>query len=212
MTTSAATRDRTQASGAPARFSRLGQVALLPAAAFAVHELRYVLAYGGHAGAELQRTGHSYLHSLVPWIILLLALALGGFLRALGRAFAGRTSLSRYSASLLGMWFACSACLVAIFACQELLEGAFASGHPAGLAGIFGYGGWWSIPAALCVGLVLAALLHGARWVLREVARRRARVGALSSRPALELPRPRSFVVSPRAPLVAGWSGRGPPA
>ena len=75
MRTSAATRDRTQASGAPARFSRLAQVGLLPAAAFAVHELRYVLAYGGHVGAELQRTGHSYLHSLVPWIILLLALA-----------------------------------------------------------------------------------------------------------------------------------------
>lgn len=103
--------------------SRLAQVALFPPAAFAVHQLRYLLAYGGQAGVELQRTGHSYLHSVVPWIVLLLALVAGGFLRALGRACAGQTSLPRYSASLVGMWCACSACLVAIFACQELLEG-----------------------------------------------------------------------------------------
>ena len=56
---------------------------------------------------------------------------------------------------------------------QEFLEGLFATGHPGGLAGIFGYGGWWSIPAAVCVGLVLAAVFHGARWVLDEVAQRR---------------------------------------
>lgn len=209
MRTSAAT--RAKPSGASGRFSRLAQSALLPPAAFAVHELRYLLAYGGQAGAELQRTGHSYLHSLVPWIILLLALAVGGFLRALGRAFAGQTSLPRYSASLLGMWFACSACLVAIFMCQELLEGVFSSGHPAGLAGIFGYGGWWAVPAAACVGLVLAAWFHGARWLLQEVARR-AGVRADRIRAVLEVPRPRSFVAPRLAPLVGGSSGRGPPA
>ncbi len=36
----------------------------------AVHQLRYVLAFGGGAGLELQRQGHSYLHSLAPWAIL----------------------------------------------------------------------------------------------------------------------------------------------
>ena len=46
---------------------------------------------------------------------------------------------------------------------------------PLGLAGIFGYGGWWAVPAAVCVGLVLAAVFHGARWVLDEVAQRRER-------------------------------------
>jgi hypothetical protein len=143
-------------------------VALLPPAAFAGHQLRYVLAYGGRAGAEWQETGHSYLHSVVPWLVLLLALTAGGFLRALGRAFAGQTSASRYTASLAGLWLACSATLVAIFAGQEFLEGLFAAGHPTGRAGIFGYGGLWSIPAALCVGFVLAALLHGAHWVVRR--------------------------------------------
>jgi hypothetical protein len=189
----------------------LAQVALLPPAAFAVHQLRYYLAYGPAAGAELQRTGHSYLHSVVPWIVLLIALVCGGFLTVLGRALAGHRSVPRFCASLLGLWLACSACLVAIFATQELLEGLFATGHPTGLVGIFGFGGWWSIPAALCVGLVLAALFHGARWVLDEVAQRCARAQA---RPAVRVAssrRPSDAVVRRLAPLAEGFSGRGPP-
>ncbi len=189
----------------------LAQILLLPPAAFAVHQLRYVLAYGGHAGVVLARTGHSYLHSVVPWIVLAIALVLGGFLRALGRAFAGHTSAPRYVTSLLGLWLACSACLIAIFTCQEFLEGLFASGHPAGVAGIFGFGGWWSIPVASAIGLVLAAVLHGALWVLREVAQRRHHRQAPHGGPALALPRPASFLAVSYPPLDGGWSGRGPP-
>lgn len=184
----------------------------MPAAAFAVHQLRYYLAYGLGAGAELQRTGHSYLHSVVPWIVLLAALAVGGFLWTLGRAIAGQTSLRRYTVSFVGLWMACSASLVAIFATQEFLEGLFATGHPAGLVGIFGFGGWWSIPASLCIGLMLAAMFHGARWVLMEVAQRHVRVR--SSPPARVIWRPRLsdvFLVFRLAPLADGWSGRGPP-
>ena len=34
---------------------------------------------------------------------------------------------------------------------RSFLEGLLATGHPAGLAGIFGFGGWWSIPGrSLC--------------------------------------------------------------
>lgn len=146
--------------GVRARIAGLAYMALLPPAAFAVHQLRYWLAFGSSAGIELQRTGHSYLHSVVPWLVVLLALAVGGFLRALGRAFAGQTSPARFTVSLTALWLVCSAALVGIFACQEFLEGLFATGHPAGWAGIFGYGGWWSIPAALSVGLVLATVLQ----------------------------------------------------
>ena len=124
--------------------ARFAPVGLLPPAAFVVHELRYMLAFGGGAGAELQRTGHSYLHSVVPWLVLLLALIVGGFLRAIGRALSGQRSLPRYAVSVAGLWMLCATALVLIFACQEFLEGLFATGHPAGLAGIFGYGGWWS--------------------------------------------------------------------
>jgi hypothetical protein len=190
--------------------TRVAPVALMPAAAFAVHQLRYWLAFGARAGVELERLGHSYLHSLVPWLVLLIALSLGGFLRALGRALGGQCSGARYTSSFIGLWFLSAVCLVAIYVCQEFLEGLFAIGHPTGLAGVFGYGGWWSIPAAVAVALVLAAAFLGARWVLHEIAQRRTR--ARGARPAPAMARPRLNVLGPRlAPLADGWSGRGPP-
>src|ERR1700678_2192065 len=94
------------------RTRRLAQAAMLPPAAFAVHQLRYMLAFGHSAGIVLQRTGHSYLHSVVPWLIAALAIAAGIFLQALGRAFAGHTSARRFGGSLLGLWLTCSAALV----------------------------------------------------------------------------------------------------
>jgi hypothetical protein len=171
-----------------------------------------MLAFGAGASEELQRTGHSYLHSVVPWVVFSIALAVGIFLTALGRAFSGQTSARRYSVSLLGLWLACSGALIAIFICQEFLEGVFLTGHPAGLQGIFGYGGWWAIPASLCIGVVLAALFHGARWVLGEVARRRGRRTLNWSGTVVSVPRPRDVAVALRSPLLSGSSGRGPPA
>lgn len=189
----------------------LGQLAVLPPAALLVHQLRFMLAFGSGSGAELQRTGHSYLHSLVPWIVLLLALAAGGFLRAVGRAFARQSSLPRYTFSLAGLWVLCSVCLLSIYVVQEGLEGWFATGHPAGLVGIFGYGGWWAVPASVCVGLVLAAWFHGARWVVRTVARLRLGRRPVRRRRVGSLPRPVDFLAPRVAPLAEGWSGRGPP-
>jgi hypothetical protein len=185
-------------------------VALMPAAAFAVHQLRFWLAFGARAGAALGAQGHAYLHSAAPWIVLLLGVSAGMFLRAVGRALRGCCTLPRYTVSFAGLWLLCAACLMAIYVCQELLEGMLATGHPAGMAGVFAAGGWWSVPAALAVGLVLAAVFHGARWVLHEIARRQSRRGENEGRafamrvpPSPPLPRP--------APLAAGWSGRGPP-
>ncbi len=199
----------------PARrgvFGGVARAALLPPAALAVHQLRYLLAFGGDAGPQLARTGHSYLHSVVPWVVALVALAAGGFLWSLGRALAGQTSRRRFGLSFVALWLVCAALLVAIYSAQELMEGWLTTGHAAGLIGVFGYGGWWSIPAALCVGLVLAALLHGARWAL-AAAGRYGRRGARPRRHAAALGRPawRAIVAAP-APLVAGWSGRGPPS
>jgi hypothetical protein len=189
----------------------LMRAALVPAAALLVHQLRFMLAFGSGAGAELARQGHSYLHSLVPWIVLLIGVAVGGFLWALGRAVRGQRSVRRYTLSLLGLWLVCSGALVAIYVSQEFLEGLFATGHPAGLVGIFGYGGGWAIPAAACVGLALAAILHGARWVLDEVSERSRRVApAAPPRPA-RLPRPADAWRPRLSPLAEGWSGRGPP-
>lgn len=183
----------------------------MPAAALAVHQLRFTLAFGGSAGRELALQGHAYLHSVTPWIVLSLALAAGSFTRAVGRAMAGQRSAPRYAVSLAGLWLLCSACLLAIYVTQELLEGYFLIGHPVGPAGIFGYGGWWSIPAALCVGLVLAAIFHGARWALDQVARRSAATAIKHDRPGLKRSRPVDALLPRLAPLAAGCSGRGPP-
>jgi hypothetical protein len=191
---------------------RAASGALLPPAAFAVHQLRYALAYGAGAGAELERTGHSYLHSMVPWLSLLLALAAGGFLRALGRAFTRQTTVGRYSLSFIALWLACTGSLVAIFATQELLEGWLVLGHPSGLVGIFGYGGWWAVPVAACVALVLAAAYHGARWIVDAVARRAWRARSGPRLPGLVRARPPRWFAAAPAPLLAGWSTRGPPA
>jgi len=191
---------------------RLAPLALMPGAAFAVHWLRYWLAFGSRAGAELQAQGHSYLHSVVPWIVLLLALAAGVFLRALGRALGGNCSLPRYTLSFGALWLVCAFSLAAIYTSQEFLEGLFATGHPGGLIGIFGYGGWWAFPAALAVGLVLAAVFQGARWVLREVAEWNRGCSAPGRRRHVVARAPRAVVPKPPVPLAGGWSGRGPPA
>ena len=190
----------------------LARAGVVPAAAIAVHQLRYWLAFGSSAGVELQRQGHSYLHSVAPWIVVALAWAAGAFLSALGRAMNGHTSAPRYGLSLVALWLICAASLVAIYSGQEFLEGLLATGHPGGLVGIFGYGGWWAIPAAVCVGLVLATLLHGARWVLREVATRHARPARPPSSPSVARSRPGGISLPRLAPLALGWCGRGPPA
>ena len=190
---------------------RVAPVALMPAAAFAVHQLRYWLAFGSQAGAELERQGHSYLHSVAPWIVFLIAVAVGAFLRGLGRAFGGQRTTPHRTVSFAVLWLLCSASLVAIYMSQEFLEGLLATGHPGGLTGIFGFGGWWSVPAAAAVGLALAAVFYGARWVLHEVAERYRRDRDAVGAPSPESWRPGDVFVSRLAPLVAGWSGRGPP-
>lgn len=190
---------------------RLASPALMPAAAIAVHQLRYWFAFGRRANAVLLAQGHAYLHSLTPWLVLLLATAVGGFLAGVGEAMAGQRSLPRYTVSFAALWLLCAACLVAIYASQELLEGLLVGGHPAGLAGVFGYGGWWAVPAALSVGLVLAAVLHGARWALDEVARRYGACVPIYAALNLNVGPPRAVLVCRPEPVAGGWSGRGPP-
>ena len=183
----------------------LTQTALLPPAAFAVHELRYLLAFGGGAEAELQRTGHSYLHSLVPWLVLALSLVEAGFCERLDAPF--RAS-DRRRATRCRSW-GCGWCVrwpSSRSTCRRSLGGSVCHGASGGLGGNFGYGGWSSIPAAVCVGLVLAAVFHGARWVLDEVAERCSRAVPALSRPMALVLRPRDVLVPRLAPLAGGWS------
>ena len=62
--------------------------------------------------------------------------------------------------------------LVAVYAVQEFLEGLVAAGHPGGVHGIVGHGGWWAGVLAVAVGAVIALLLRVATVVVEAVARR----------------------------------------
>ncbi len=182
---------------------------LLPVGAFVVHQLRYRIAYGDQASAQLAAQGHSYLDSFAPWLVLLLCLAAGSFLVRVAQALAtGRTAVR--GRSFTTVWIAASFLLTAIYAVQELLEGLVAAGHPAGFAGIVGHGGWWAAVVAVGVGFVIAALLRAAGAVVEAVARAAAR--RRRGRPGLHLPPAVAAVtvVRPR-PLAAASAGRAPP-
>ena len=181
---------------------------LFPAAAFAVHQLRYELAYGSRSSAVLSAQGHGYLDSLAPWVVVLLALGLGSFLVRVAKAGAGEGDATPRRA-LATLWALSSVALVAVYSAQEWLEGSFEAGHPGGLAGIFGHGGWWAVPLAVAFGLVVALApsrrLRRRRDGCEVMARRRLRllISGLS-RPA-EVPSVR------RAVLAGNSSGRAPP-
>src|SRR5215472_2569812 len=99
---------------------------LFPAAAYAVHQLRFELGYGSGSGAALAAQGHGYLDSLAPWLGILLALGFGSFLARLMRAAGGgrdaspRRSLAKLAAVAWGLLFAA-------YSVQEWLEGVFAA-------------------------------------------------------------------------------------
>jgi hypothetical protein len=181
---------------------------LLPVAAFVVHQLRYTLAYGSHANQALAAQGHSYLNSLAPWLVLLIALGTGSFLLRVAHALA-RGDEGRMRRSFLGLWALASASLVAMYAVQEFLEGIFAVGHPAGLAGIAGHGGWWAVVLSLALGAFLASLLRlacaivGAAGRLDSRRRFRGLPPLIASRQSVRL--------VPRSPLSAAAAGRAPP-
>lgn len=186
--------------------------ALVPLAALAVHQARYLLAFGSDSGHELAVEGHHYLTGLAPWIVVSCAMAFGLFLTRISRAW--RTGHAETSPrALLGrLWLACALGLVAIYTGQELLEGLLSTGHPGGLAGVYGDGGLWALPAAAVVGLALALVVRASSRVVAFVARlsvRRARSHPHRSLPDFALP---AFVerLSP-APLATAAAGRAPP-
>jgi hypothetical protein len=178
---------------------------LLPASALLVHQLRYWLTYGPRASNELADQGHAYLGSVVPWLAMLAAAGFGLFLTRVVRARrTGRDGVT--TRPFRTLWLSTSAGLVAIYALQETLEGLLATGHPGGLAGVFGHGGWWSVPAALAVGLGVACLLRIGASLVRLAAGRQPH-------PRLRTVSPRPRIATPlrRRPLAAAAAGRAPP-
>jgi hypothetical protein len=181
--------------------------ALLAAGALAVHELRYLLAFGPSTQHALARDGHAYLSFVHPLVALLVAAVIARLVLVLARGGGG--GASPRPTTFARMWASASAALLAIYALQELVEGELAPGHASGLAAVASHGGWLAVPAALVVGALVAVFL-------REAPRAAARAQAIAtSRTAA----PTAIVVRlPAAPaparpalLARHLAGRAPP-
>lgn len=181
--------------------------ALIALAALAVHQLRYLLAYGSDAHAELLRQGHAYLFQSLPVLIGFgLSAIAAGLVRALLRGPAGTAIASHRLRALL---YATS--IVAVFGVQESAEGMLFAGHASGIAAVFGAGCWLVLPLAMLFGALCAALDGGL-----------AKLESLVARVESRLPRPRaprrhsatgSRTAVPLAsfPLAFGLARRPPP-
>jgi len=178
-----------------ARLSGRG-VVFLPAAALLVHQLRYWLSYGAQASNQLSGTGHGYLDSAVPWIVMLTAAGVGTF--AVRRRVGAQRSFTE-------RWLGTAVLLLVLFTVQETLEGFFATGHPGGAGAVFGHGGWWAIPVALLVSFLLALLLRVADALARTPAAPPARRGAVL------LFAPVAVTPLRARPLATAAAGRAPP-
>lgn len=188
--------------------SLLRLTALLLLGTLAVHELRYRMAFGAHAGEALRSHGHDHLVVAGPVVATLCAIALATVV--LRAAAAARTArLVRVT----HVWPGASLGLVALYASQELVESVLAPGHAGGLDGVLGHGGWIAVPASLAVGAAIALVVRAgdlagataARW-LRELRPAAALLHApaptrVASAPALLRP----------APLARLGAGRAPP-
>ena len=187
-------------------------VALLSAGAMAVHELRFIAGYGGGADAALSEQGHSYMSMALALTALALLAAGLRFALSLARAARGEAPSERPPRHA-APWARFAAALAAIYVLQEGFEGSRSPGHPGGLAGIFGHGGWTALIFAVLVGGVIAAITRIAHDAVELVARRAARC-RLRPAPAPGVPRP-SLPAFPRLRSdVLAWNlaGRAPPS
>jgi hypothetical protein len=182
--------------------------ALVAVGWWSVHQLRYLIAYGGDTGEALRHQGHAYLGPVTPLLGALLVLVLA---RLVVRATLPPAGRSPRAQRLAVLWPACAAAIMALYSAQEAIEGLLASGHPTGLYGIFGQGGWVAVPLAVGAGFAVAAAL---RIGERLEARATAPLGVLSSalpRPAATLVVPAPYVAASGALLARLGACRGPP-
>jgi hypothetical protein len=196
-------------SGMPRAWPRIRAFSLLVAGAIAVHELRYLAGYGPGSGEALAQQGHSYLTTVFALTTILLAIGAIRFAISLGRAARGHVTAER-APRLARLWLTFSCVLAGVYVLQEGFEGSFAPGHPAGVVGIFGHGGWTALIFAALIGGVIALITRLAHETLEYLVRRSAQ------RPPRPVTRP-SWTVLPEPPAprrtLLAWNlaGRAPP-
>ncbi|MBN9621791.1 MAG: hypothetical protein J0H06_02385 [Actinobacteria bacterium] len=185
-----------------ARFGARAQSASsIALAAFAVHQLRYLVASG--AGQDgLARLGHAYLGHLPP---LLVGFAVAAAVAAVMR---GRGDSDRRVGRNLGAAFFALG-VVAVFCGQELLEGALIAGHAGDVAAIFSSGGWAAVPLAALFGLLAAVIDRGIESVETRLA---ICTACVASAPAtIGAPGSGQFLMRRCSPLALGIATRPPP-
>ena len=128
---------------------------LIVLAALAVHQLRYLLAYGAGTHESLAAQGHAYLlHALPVLAGFAIAAIAAGLLRAAITGAPGAAALKSRQARMAGYALA----ILAVFSIQESLEGALFAGHASGAEAVLGAGGWLALPLAALLGAVCALL------------------------------------------------------
>jgi hypothetical protein len=179
--------------------------AIVASGAFALHQLRYLLAFGS-GSADLAEHGHRYMTDLLPAIaVLVLAGAVATLIRGTEGASPAGTPLARRTAIFAGA-------LLAIYVAQESLEALLSAGDPAGPATLLANGGWLALPLALCIGTLSALLARALEGVERAIAlvhavRVRSRAPSVRGR-AL----PARALRLAFAPLAFGLARRPPPS
>src|SRR6266487_3235853 len=93
---------------------RVRLAAILALGAFALHQLRYLIAFGGSSSAELAQEGHRYMSDLLPSVcVLVLAGLVATLIRGTEVASPARAPLARRIGIFAGA-------LLAIYVAQEL--------------------------------------------------------------------------------------------
>ena len=174
---------------------------ILAVGAFGLHQLRYLIAFGGSSAAE----GHRYMADLLPPLaVLVLAAVLATLIRGTEGATPERTPLARRIAVFAGA-------LLAIFVGQELLEGLVA-GHPAAPATVLSDGGWIAVPLAVAIGTLAALLARALEGVERAIAVIHAERPLHARAPAVRgRALPARGLSLTLAPLAFGLARRPPP-
>jgi hypothetical protein len=177
--------------------------AILAVGAFALHQLRYALAFGASSSAE---HGHGYVTDLLaPIAVLVLAAAIATLIRGTEGASPARAPLGRRTLVF-------SLALLAIFAGQESLEGFMTAGQPAGPATLLLNGGWLALPLALAIGALAALLARALEVVERAIAVSHAERPKLSRPPVVRgRALPARGIRLASAPLAFGLARRPPP-
>jgi hypothetical protein len=176
---------------------------ILAIGAFALHQLRYLLAFGGSPSAE---HGHGYLADLLaPLAVLVLAASLATLVR-------GTEGASTTGASLGRRIVVFAVGLLAIYTGQEALEAILTGGDPVGVATAVAGRGWVVLPLALGIGALAALLLGALEAAEHAIAFAHQKRPIRSRAPAVRgraLPARRLNL--PSIPLAFGLARRPPP-